>query len=261
MILYPEIAIRDGQCVSHPRAPGKPEVYGDATEIACEFVEQGAEWLHLVDLDAEDDGAEENLALISNIAAAVPIPVEVSGGVHSLADVEAWMAAGVDSVVIGDEAYRYPSLVESASKRFPYRILISVSTDGNALAGHTSASGRPIDPIAYARRFDRMALSGIVVEETADTTMSPSAKLAAAEVIAAHVRTPVIGSDIIRTTGQVGGMAARRKLAGAIVGAPLYDGVFSLREALKELWGVDPAEAWWRNVPAPKSGDSASSGT
>ena len=134
---------------------------------AGRFVKDGFDWLHVVDLNGAIEGASRNAEAVNAILNAVSVPVQLGGGIRTLAAVEAWIEAGISRVILGTVAVRDPELVKTAARNWPEQIAVAVDVrDGKvAVDGWTGAS--ELDPITLARRFDAMHLpNGSVVMDT-----------------------------------------------------------------------------------------------
>lgn len=254
MIIYPDIGIQNGRCVTLRKGQmTQPEVYAhDPIAKALEFVAQGAEWLNVVDLDAvrgRGRGAF-NSDLIVSLINAVPVPVQVGGGIRKVDQVDWWMDHGADCVVIGSAACLGPGMVRRACARYPFRILLAV----DVWQGRVMVNGwtRPTDmtPLDFAQRFDRLDLGGIIVTDIDYDIDLPDASFALVTGIARHLTTPVIVSGVVKTLDDLSTLKYLQTISGVVIGRALHHGRFSLSEALRLVWEVDPAEAWWRTPPA-----------
>lgn len=248
MQLYPAIDLRDGRCVRLYQGDFSREtVYGDdPVAQARRFADAGARWIHVVDLDAARTGAATNRAPILEIAAAVGAAVQVSGGVRDHATVTALLEGGISRVVIGTWALEDPDAVATLASRHPGRLAVGLDArlvDGRrelAVRGWTAGSGQ--DLTSAVRRFDGTGVAALVVTDIGrdGTLVGPDVE-GLAEVLEATDR-PVVASggvgglDDLRRLAEV--EVSGRRLAGAIVGRALYEGAFSLEEALAAVGGT-----------------------
>jgi len=254
MIIYPDIGIQAGRCVTLRKGQmTRPEVYAhDPIAKALEFVEQGAEWLNVVDLDAVRGRGRGvfNSDLIVSLINAVPVPVQVGGGIRKLDQVAWWMDHGADCVVIGSAASLGPGMVRKACERYPFRILLAV----DVWQGRVMVNGwtRPTDmtPLDFAQRFDRLDLGGIIVTDIDYDIDLPDAGFALVTGMARHLTTPVIASGVVKTLDDLSTLKYLETVSGVVIGRALHNGRFSLADALRLVWEVEPAEAWWRHPPA-----------
>jgi phosphoribosylformimino-5-aminoimidazole carboxamide ribotide isomerase len=209
----------------------------DPVSVARAFALAGAEWIHVVDLDAARTGEPANLAVIEAIASAVPSRVQAGGGVRSAAAAGALLLAGATRVVLGTAAVEQPSLVLDLCTMHPECIAVGLDARGRdvAVRGWTEGTGR--DLLELAAQFSEVGVAALIVTEIGrDGTMEGPSLDQLREVLEVSER-PVIAS------GGIGGLndlqalaeleAAGRSLSGAIVGRALYEGRFTLAEALE----------------------------
>lgn len=241
MILYPAIDIRGGQAVRLLQGDYERETTYDADPVdaAKRWAEEGAEFLHVVDLDGAKAGEPQNLDAVRRIAAAVDCPIQVGGGLRGPEAIEAVLAAGAERVVIGTAALRDPQLLEGAVSAHGERVVVSVDTRGGkvSLSGWTETSDvEAADAVAdlSERGVRRFLCTAIEV----DGTMEGPA-MRELNRIAAATSAQVIAS------GGVGELSHLEELAhegapnieGAIVGRALYERKFSVADAVSALAG------------------------
>jgi phosphoribosylformimino-5-aminoimidazole carboxamide ribotide isomerase len=219
-------------------------VYDDnPVAVAEAFMTAGAQWLHVVDLDAARTGEPANLAVIEAITTAVGMRVQVGGGVRSAAAAETLLLAGAARVVIGTAAVEDPELVDALCTAHPGQVVVGLDARGSEVAvrGWTEGSGRSL--VELARRFEASGVAALVVTEIArDGTMEgPSLDQLRQTLVATEV--PVIASGGVGSLGDLealmGLRAQGRRLDGVIVGRALYEGRFSLTEALQVAGGPE----------------------
>jgi len=233
MELYPAIDIRGGRCVRLLQGDYDREtVYGDdPVAVAKGYEAAGAPWVHVVDLDAARTGRPENREVVASIAAAVGVPVQSGGGVRDEAAAEALLEAGVRRVVIGTAAVRDPGLVRRLAEAWPGRIAVGV--DGRAgeaaVQGWTEGSGVPVlDAVA---RFEDTGVAAVIVTDIGRDGTLQGPDVEGLGAVLGRTSVDVIAS------GGVGSLAdlrtlAQLPLAGVIVGKALYEGVFTVEEAI-----------------------------
>jgi phosphoribosylformimino-5-aminoimidazole carboxamide ribotide isomerase len=230
--------VRAGRAVRLTRGDFADEtVYADdPVAVARAFATAGSEWIHVVDLDAARTGEPANLAVIEAITAAVACRVQVGGGIRSLEAAGEVLLAGAARVVVGTAAVENPTLVDDLCTAHPGRVAVGLDARGRDVATRawTAPSGQ--DLVTLARRFaDRGVAALIVTEIGRDGTMTgPDLDQLAAVLDATTV--PVIASGGVGHLGDLEALAelraGGRPLAGAIVGRALYEGRFTLAEAL-----------------------------
>lgn len=257
MQLYPAIDLREGRCVRLTQGDFDRETsYGDdPVAQARSFAADGAAWIHVVDLDAARTGEAHNLAQIAAICAAVDVPVQSGGGVRDRAKADALFDAGVTRVVVGTAALEHPELVGELAGSHPGRVAVGLDArqtdagDGTtvwrvATRGWETDSGR--DLLEVVGDFAQAGVAAVIVTEIGrDGTMEGPDLPGLGRVLAATpldvIASGGVGSldDLaalarLEVAGPEGSGAAGspRRLAGAIVGRALYEGRFTLTEAL-----------------------------
>jgi phosphoribosylformimino-5-aminoimidazole carboxamide ribotide isomerase len=239
MELYPAIDLRDGRAVRLVQGDfARERRYGDPVELARRYVDGGARWIHVVDLDAARTGAPANRATVLAIASAVDCSVQAGGGVRSAEAAAALLDGGVTRVVLGTSAMKDPDLVATLADRYPRRIAVGLDHRGGgaevAVAGWVGDSGTTLTE-ALAR-VAAVPLAAVIV-----TAIERDGTMAGPDVdglrlvldIGPH---PVIASggvrgvEDLRCLAQVA--AGARRLEGAIVGTALVEGNISVEEAI-----------------------------
>lgn len=240
MIVYPAIDLRGGRCVRLYQGDyGRETVYGeDPVAQALAFESEGAEWLHVVDLDAARTGEATNRGVVADVCAAVRIPVQVGGGIRDDAAAHALFELGVARIVIGTAALEQPELVRRLCGA-GHDVAVGLDAHGDEVATHgwTERTGRVVSEVA-AELADAGVAALVVTEIGRDGTLA-GPDVEGLRALLAATAVPVIASggvgslDDLRALGSVeeGG----RRFEGAIVGRALYEGAFSLGQALEAL--------------------------
>jgi phosphoribosylformimino-5-aminoimidazole carboxamide ribotide isomerase len=234
-ILYPSIDVRGGHVVRLRQGDYAAEtIYGDdPVAVATDFCAQGATWIHVVDLDAARTGEATNRPAVAAIAAAVAghASVQTGGGVRSLDDAKALADAGVARVVMGSAAVREPALVDDVAAVLPVAVGLDHRGGDLAVHGWTEASGVQLAdalgrfPAAAAFVITDIARDGLLGGPDVDG-------LAAAVAVTAI---PVIASGGVGTLADVEALAAIAGLHGIITGRALYEGRFTVAQAVGVL--------------------------
>lgn len=231
--LLPAVDIAGGQAVQLVQGvAGSEKRFGDPIEAAMRWQEAGAEWLHLVDLDAAF-GRGDNRELQARIVGALDIKVEMSGGIRDDASLEAAMVAGCHRVNIGTAALEQPEWCARAIATYGNRVAIGLDVRGRTLAarGWTRDGGDLYDVLA---RLDSEGCARYVVTDVNKDGMLQGPNLELLGAVCARTDRPVVASGGITELGDltalVGLVAAG--VEGAIIGTALYEGRFTLEEAL-----------------------------
>lgn len=233
MELWPAIDLRGGKCVRLLQGDYDREtVFGDdPVEMVRRFVAGGAQRLHLVDLDGAKAGSPVQADLVARMVAAAGIPCQLGGGIRSRETAAAYLAAGVQRVVLGSAAIEHPDLLESLATDFPGRIVLGLDArDGRvAVRGWLETSG--VTAIDVARRHAALPLAGIVATDIAKDGTLEGPNLDGLRALIDAVPLPVVASGGVGTAADIRRVAAIGA-AGCIVGRALYAGAVTLAEAL-----------------------------
>lgn len=236
--LYPAIDLKGGKAVRLRRGEmADATVYADdPAEQAATFARQGFEWLHVVDLDGAFAGKPANAEAVRRILAATPRPVQLGGGIRSLATVESWLAAGVARVILGSVAVKDPALVREACRLFPGRVVLGIDARGGRVATEGWAETSDMLAADLAKRFEDAGAAAIVFTDIDRDGMLAGANLAATRALAEAVTTPVIASGGVASVEEIPALRGAG-LAGAILGRALYDGRVQPEAALRAAVG------------------------
>ena len=241
MDLFPAIDIRGGRCVRlHQGDYGRETVYGDdPVAQAVAFVEAGAGWIHVVDLDAARTGVPENRDVVAAIAEAVDVPVQTGGGIRSVEAASVLFDAGVERVVIGTAAIKDLDLVRSLAR--DHRVAVGLDARAGEVAtdGWLVGSGRTV--LDVARSFADVGVDAFIVTDISrDGTLEGPDIGGLIEVLGA-TSVDVIASGGVGTPNDLRELAAvevdGRRLAGVIAGKAIYEGHVDVAEAVMLLRG------------------------
>lgn len=237
--LYPAIDLLGGEVVRLRQGDYDDRtVYGhDPVSTAVAFVEEGATWVHVVDLDAARSGSPVNRPVVAAIAAAVRgrAEVQTGGGVRSVADAEELAAAGVARVVMGSAAVADPSLVTAAATVVPVAVGLDHRAGELAVHGWTEGSGVGL---TEALGWFPTA-SAFVITDIARDGMLTGPDLEGLAAAAAATTVPVIASGGVASLDDVVRLGRVPGIAGVITGKAVYEGRFSVAEAVAALRGSD----------------------
>ena len=233
--LYPAIDLLDGRVVRLQQGDyDQSTVYGDdAVSVARSFADQGAPWIPVVDLDAARSGSPRNRAVVAAIAAAVDgrARVQTGGGVRTVADAEALAEVGVARVVMGSAAVNTPELVAEAAQLVAVAVGLDHRNGELAVHGWTEGSG--------VQLFDALAwfpdAAAFVITDIGRDGMLQGPDVEGLRAAAAATSIPVIASGGVATLADVAALGQVPGIAGVITGKALYEGRFTVFEAVAAL--------------------------
>jgi phosphoribosylformimino-5-aminoimidazole carboxamide ribotide isomerase len=236
MLVIPAIDLKAGQCVRlYQGDMGQATVYSDdPVATALSWQSDGAERLHVVDLDGAVSGAGVNTSVIERICAAVQIPVQVGGGIRTLQAIEHLVALGVSRVILGTIAYRQPDIVATAYQHFPGRITVGIDARAGKVAVQGWTEATELDAIDLATRCADMGASEIVYTDIARDGTGQGVNLDATVALARAVALPIIASGGVASLRDIARLRPleRDGILGVIVGRALYTGAVKLAEAI-----------------------------
>lgn len=231
--LLPAVDVADGQAVRLTQGEAGSETsYGDPLAAAMDWVRGGAEWIHLVDLDAAF-GRGSNADLLASVVKAVDVKVEMSGGIRDDESLERAMATGCARVNLGTAALENPEWTASAIDRFGDRVAVGLDVRGTTLAarGWTKDGGDLWEVLA---RLDAAGCSRYVVTDVKKDGMLTGPNLELLAQVCAATDAPVVASGGVSSLDDIAAIRTltHQGVEGAIVGKALYNGNFTLPEAL-----------------------------
>lgn len=237
MILFPAIDLKDGQCVRLKLGDmAQATIFNDDPAAqARSFQDQGFEWLHLVDLNGAFEGRPVNAPAVEAILSAVSLPVQLGGGIRSIAQIEAWLAKGIRRVILGTVALRDPALVREACRLFPGRIAVGIDAKGGRVAVEGWAETSDLTAIHLARQFADAGVSAIIFTDIDRDGILKGLNIESTLDLAQAVPIPVIASGGLASMDDIHRLLRPdcRILEGAISGRALYDGRIDVPEALR----------------------------
>ena len=239
MILFPAIDLKDGQCVRLRLGDmQQATVFNESPAAqARSFEEQGFRYLHVVDLNGAFAGESINGAAVDAILSAVTFPVQLGGGIRTLAEIERWLSKGLARVILGTVAVRDPHLVREAARRFPGQVAVGIDARGGKVAVEGWAETSELSAVELARRFEGAGVAAIIYTDIDRDGVLAGINWDATLELARAVTIPVIASGGLASMDDIRRLARpdARVLEGAISGRALYDGRIDSREALALL--------------------------
>lgn len=232
--LLPAVDVRDGRTVRLVQGDLEAETaYGNPLEVALEFQAAGAEWLHLVDLDAAF-GRGENSALLAEVVGTLDIKVQLSGGIRDDESLRRALATGCRRINLGTAALENPEWTSKVISEFGDRIAVGLDVRGHILAarGWTQEGG---DLFEIIERLERDGCARYVVTDVTKDGTLKGPNLELLKEVCAVTRKPVVASGGISSLEDIAALAQLNSagVEGAIVGKALYAGAFTMQEALE----------------------------
>ncbi|MCK8601393.1 1-(5-phosphoribosyl)-5-[(5-phosphoribosylamino)methylideneamino]imidazole-4-carboxamide isomerase [Desulfoferrobacter suflitae] len=239
MIVFPAIDLKDGQCVRLMQGDlERMTVYGkNPVAMARRWEREGAEWLHVVDLDGAFSQGPKNRQAVRDIVQAVSIPVQVGGGIRRLQTVEDYLGLGVARVIIGTAALRDPELLRMACQRHPKRVALGIDArEGRvAIEGWQETSG--VQAVELVQQFAHMPLAAIIYTDIARDGMQAGVNIDATRRLLEATDIPVIASGGVAGLADIESLLALIPLGlmGVITGKAIYSGALQLKDALARV--------------------------
>lgn len=235
MIIYSAIDIRDGKCVRLLKGDFEQEtIYGDdPVEMAMKWEQQGAEYLHVVDLDGARVGSPRNYHVIMDIIEAVKIPVQVGGGIRNLDTARQYLNGGVKRIILGTSAIKNPEMLKEAVFQFGPRVVVGVDSKDGFVAVDGWEKSSMISTIKFIKEIEETGVKTIIFTEISKDGTLEGPDIESTKNIIESVKMDVIAS------GGVGSIEDIKKLkdiqaAGVIIGKALYSGAVTM-EQIKNL--------------------------
>ena len=237
MNLYPAIDLKDGACVRllHGDFDALTKYNPDPGDQARQFADAGCRWIHVVDLDGAVAGAAVNIEAVNAILK-TGLPVQLGGGIRSMAQIETWIDAGISRVILGTAALKDPGLVIEAAKNFEGKIAVGADARGGMIAAEGWLETTDMPVLDLVKRFEDCGVAAIIFTDIGRDGALTGVNLDATAELARATSIPVIASggvasidDIIALSRDTSG------IDGVITGRAIYDGRLDLKEALNIL--------------------------
>ena len=233
MRIYPAIDIIDGACVRLVQGDysQKTKFADNPIDVAKKWQAMGGEFIHIVDLDGAKSGAMPNFKLISEIASAIDVPIEVGGGIRTMEAVEKYLENGVERVIIGTSALSNPEFVKAAVEKYGDRIAVGIDAKDGMVAvnGWEEVSRTPA--LDLAAQMAEIGVAYIIYTDIATDGMLKGPNLEAMAEMVSKVKTNIIASGGVTTIEDVDKLK-RVGVEGAIIGKALYTDRINLSEAV-----------------------------
>ncbi len=236
MIIFPAIDLKEGVCVRLMQVdPDRVTVYGnDPVAVAQRWEQEGAQWLHIVDLDGAFSSSPKNRRMIQSILKSVSIPVQVGGGIRHWDTAADYLNSGVKRVILGTAALRDPQLLESLSADFPHRVALGIDARNGRVAIEGWKETTATTVATLVKQFSQMPLAAIIHTDIHRDGMQSGVNLEATRELLESTHIPVIASGGVATLEDIKALLplAPLGLEGVITGRAIYNGTLDLSEAI-----------------------------
>lgn len=233
MIIFPAIDILNGKCVRLIQGDYNQEkVYGDSPiDMAKQWEEKGAEFIHIVDLNGAKSGESVNKEIIVDIAATVQVPIQVGGGIRTIDTVKDYLDAGVDRVIVGTAAITDDAFLREAVETYKERIVVSLDARNGFVATDGWTDTSEVEALSLVNKLEEIGVKTIVYTDIAKDGMLQGPNLEEQKTINEATAIDVIASGGVTTKEDVENLQAL-KMYGAIIGKALYDGKLAFEDVV-----------------------------
>lgn len=237
MLIFPAIDIRGGKCVRLLKGDFNQEtVFSDRPEeMARQWEKQGAEYLHLVDLDGARAGHPENMETVKRILDSVSIPVELGGGIRTMENIDTVLSLGVQRVILGSVAVKDPELVRQACKKYQERIVVGIDAkDGIVAVDGWGVSGN-VDVTTLAKEMKKAGVKTIIYTDISRDGTLKGVNVKATAELARESGVRIVASGGVKSTTDIEALKPYEKdgIEGVIVGKSIYMGTLDLQQAIE----------------------------
>ena len=236
MLIIPAIDLKEGKCVRLEQGlMDKATVYSDDPATTAKHWEaQGAELLHVVDLNGAFAGIPKNLDAIKAIRSAVKMPIEVGGGIRDMATIRTLVSIGIERIILGTAAIENPAFVQEACREFPGRIIVGIDARDGLVAIKGWAEVTKVKAVDLATQMQDYGVIAIIYTDIKRDGMLSGPNIEATKALAEALHIPVIASGGVHTMKDVENLLAVRYsgVSGVITGKAIYTGSLNLKEAL-----------------------------
>jgi phosphoribosylformimino-5-aminoimidazole carboxamide ribotide isomerase len=238
MKIIPAIDIQNGNCVRLKQGDFTKETifHSSPIDMAQKWVDEGAERLHIVDLDGARLGSPINMTVISKICDKFPsIPVQIGGGIRDLETAEKYLSAGASFIIVGTKAVEDPNFIKILCSKFPNKVIVGIDAKNGEVATEGWLSISDKNAIDFAKIFENLGVAEIVYTDIEKDGMMKGLNIEATLDLARNVRIPIIASGGVSCIEDIYKIGAYTKsgISGIIIGRALYEKKFNIEEAKK----------------------------
>ena len=237
MRVIPAVDIKGGKCVRLVQGQADREtVYGDdPVAMAVHWDEEGAQLIHVVDLDGAFDGLPKNAGIIKNIIYNSTVDIQIGGGIRTMEALDAYFTAGAYRCILGTVALENPAFVEEAAQKYPGKIIVGIDAKDGLVAVKGWVEVSEMKATDLARKMESAGVAGFIFTDISRDGMMQGPNLESVRAFAEASSVPVIASGGVTRLEDVSNIAALKSVGveGMIVGKALYDHSFRLKEAME----------------------------
>ena len=238
MKIIPAIDIQNGNCVRLKQGDFTKETifHSSPIDMAQKWVDEGAERLHIVDLDGARLGSPINMTVISKICDKFPsIPVQIGGGIRDLETAEKYLSAGASFIIVGTKAVEDPNFIKILCRKFPNKVIVGIDAKNGEVATEGWLSISDKNAIDFAKIFENLGVAEIVYTDIEKDGMMKGLNIEATLDLAKNVKIPIIASGGVSCIEDIYKIGAYTKsgISGIIIGRALYEKKFNIEEAKK----------------------------
>lgn len=234
MLIFPAMDLRDGKCVRLYQGEfSTSQVVGEEPlTTALDFKNQGAEYLHLVDLDGALKGNVKNIEVINKVIEETKLPVQLGGGIRSIGTIEELLNKGLSRVILGTAALNNPSLVAEAVKKFGDKIAVGIDAKDGYVAVEGWLKVSKIHYLDFGRKMEEIGVNTIIFTDISRDGTLRGPNYQATELLNQQVSCNIIASGGVKDMEDIKKLAGM-DLYGTIIGKAIYSGNINLEEAIK----------------------------
>lgn len=239
MRVIPAIDLKGGQCVRllQGREDAITSYSKYPAEMARRWVNEGADLIHLVDLDGAFSGDQKNIDSIRSIRSAVNVELELGGGIRDMERIDMLFDMGIDRIILGTVAVDKPELVEEAASKYPGRVIVGIDAKDGRVAVKGWVEVTSTDAMSLASAMEHQGAAGIIYTDIARDGMMSGPNISAMREMVDQVDIPVIASGGISRMDDIDKLLTIDGLWGVITGKALYEGAIQLSDAIKKAKG------------------------
>lgn len=234
MIILPAIDLKNGKCVRLQQGIKDAETvyFNDPVEVAVNFQNQGAEYLHMVDLDGAFEGKPKNLKTIEAVVNALDIPIELGGGIRTLDIAKMYIDIGVSRIIIGTQAIKDFAFIEKLIALYGDKVCVSIDAKDGLVRTEGWVESSDIQALDLAEKLEKAGLSTLVYTDIATDGMMIGPNFAMLKILNEKLNLNIIASGGVASPAHLDQLA-EMNLYGAITGKAIYEGTIDLKEYLQ----------------------------